>query len=469
MPKHRSKSPDASLPYHLFRPTQLKRLQFFLRRSCISIVLMVGALTQPTQSMAIGLPAGGEKIEIPVLPPNLDSILKPVPIPPSSGRSNPNLVPNPSAEAVQANNPTLPSGGWETVANARSTVSYDLVTPGHTGARALKVTIQSYGGGEAYWKYPPQPVTPWKTYEFSDTYISDTDTAVWLHLIDKNGTETVTWLGDTYRSPDWNHFYGQFTVPDNVVSVGVYHSISSKGYLITDDYRLDEYAPLALHRPLISLSFDDALDPVYTNGLPLLQKYGFQSTQFIPTGFIDKPGRFTRSMVQGFAHSGHEIASHSVTHPVLTSLTNAQLDQELTQSQQDLFAITGMKATSLATPYGAYNTTVIQDSANYYRAMRNVNVGFNSRDNADSFDIKVQNITATTTLDTIATWVAKAKIDRTWLVLVYHNVSQDVTNAGLYNTTPGDLEKHLQLIQASGISVLPVNQAVLELKSQSSN
>ena len=98
-----------------------------------------------------------------------------------------------------------------------------------------------------------------------------------------------------------------------------------------------------------------------------------------------------------------------------------------------------------------------------------MNVGFNSRDNADSFDIKVQNITATTTLDTIATWVAKAKIDRTWLVLVYHNVSQDVTNAGLYNTTPGDLEKHLQLIQASGISVLPVNQAVLELKSQSSN
>lgn len=467
MPNHRSNSLDTCQQSHLSRPSQLKSFPLWLRRSCASTVLMVGTLLQPTQSMAIDFSARGEKIEAPALPPNLESVLKPVPIRPAWIRSNPNLVPNPSAEALQQTNSSLPSGGWETVANEKSTVSYDLVGPGHTGSRAFKVAIENYGGGEAYWKYPPQPVTAGKTYQFSDSYISDADTTVWLHLIDKNGNETVTWLGDTYRSPDWNYFYGQFTVPNNVVSVGVYHSISSKGYIITDDYRIDEYAPLALHRPLISLSFDDGLDPVFTNGLPLLQKYGFTSTQFIPTGFIDQPGHFTRSMVQGFANSGHEIGSHSVRHPTLTRLTKAQLDQELMQSQQDLFTITGIKPTSLATPYGAYNTTVIQDASNYFRSMRNVNVGFNSRDNADSFDIKVQNITATTTLNNIASWVAKARMDRTWLVLVYHNVSPDAANAGIYNTTPKELEKHLQLIQASGVTVLPVNQAVAELKSQS--
>jgi peptidoglycan/xylan/chitin deacetylase (PgdA/CDA1 family) len=256
-------------------------------------------------------------------------------------------------------------------------------------------------------------------------------------------------------------------VPDKVVSAGIYHSISSKGTLITDDYRLDEYSPLALHRPLVTLSFDDGFDPVYTNGLPLLQKYGVITTQFIPTGFLDQPGRFTRSMVQNFAHSGHEIGSHTVTHPILTSLSKAQIDQELMQSQQDLFAITGIRPTSLATPYGAYSSTVTQESSNYYRSMRNVNVGFNSRDNADSFDIKVQDITATTTLNDITTWLAKSKADRTWLVLVYHNLSSDSANAGLYNTPPGEFEKHLQLIKASGITILPINQAVAELKAQS--
>lgn len=430
---------------------------------------MAGALLQPTQSFAISFTVGGEKFEIPALPINLESVMRPIPAPSGSDRNNPNLVPNPSAESLQSGSSNLPSGGWQGLVEGTSTVSFDLVSPGHSGSRAFSATIQNYAGGDAFWKYPMQPVTPGKTYEFSDTYITDTNTTVWLHLIYKDGSETVTWFGDAYKSPDWNHFYGQFTVPEKVVSAGVYHAISSKGSLITDDYHLDEYSPLALHRPLVTLSFDDGFDPVFTNGLPLLQKYGFLSTQFIPTSFIDQPGRFTRSMVQSFAHSGHEIASHTVTHPTLTSLSKAQIDQELMQSQQDLFAITGTRPTSLATPYGAYNSTVIQESSSYYRSMRNVNVGFNSRENADSFDIKVQDITASTTINDVTKWLAKAKADRTWLVLVYHNISSDLSNAGIYNTPPSEFEKHLQLIQSSGITVLPINQAVTELKAQAAN
>lgn len=462
-PKQRSKSADTRLSSQLFWPLALRAIHFWLR----GIALLVGALLQPTQAIAISLPSGVEKIEIPALPANLESILKPVPAPSESRKNNPNLIPNPSAEALQPGSSTLPSGGWKGVVNGTSSVSFDLVKPGHTGSRAFNVTVKTFSGGDAFWFYPPQPVTAGKTYEFSDTYITDTNTTVWLHLTYKDGTEKVTWFGDAYSSPDWNHFYGQFKVPDNVVSAGVYHSISSKGYLITDDYRLNEYSPLALHRPLVTLSFDDGFDPVYTNGLPLFQKYGVVTTQFIPTGFIDQQGRFTRSMVQSFAHSGHEIGSHTVTHPFLTSLSKAQVDQELMQSQQEIFTITGIRPTSLATPYGAYSSTVTQESSNYYRAMRNVNVGFNSRENADAFDIKVQDITATTTINDISTWLAKSKADKTWLVLVYHNLSADQANAGLYNTPPDEFEKHLQLIKASGITILPMNQAVAELKAQS--
>ena len=438
-----------------------------ISRSCLTIILLISTLVKPSLSGATNLPDSSEKPKPQGTESNLESVKKPVPVPPKPPSTNLNLIPNPSAESVQPGNSSLPSGGWDGIVNNSSSITYQLVGPGHTGANAFNVTIQTYGGGEAFWKYPPQSVTPGKTYEFSDSYNSDANTTVWLHLIDKNGTETVRWLGATYQSPDWNHFYGQFTVPANVVSVGVYHSISSKGSLTTDDYHLDEYKPLPLHRPLLSLSFDDGFDPVYTNGLPLFQKYSVPTTQFIPTGFIDQPGRFTRNMVQGFAKAGHEIGSHSVTHPALTSLSKNQIDQELLQSQQDLFAITGIKPTSFATPYGAYNSTVTHESSNYYNSMRNVNFGFNSRDNADTFDIKVQDITASTTIDDIRSWVNKAISDRTWLVLVYHNVSSDQAHAGLYNTVPTELEKHLQFIHQSGITVLPVNQAVQELKAQS--
>lgn len=457
-----------SLPIwnHDRKPPQ-KSANYWTCRRGVAFVLILGSLLQASVSSATSLSTTSSKTNALSIESNLDLVKKPFPLPPSRKPNNPNLIPNPSAESVQSSNSTLPSGGWDSVANTNSAVTYALVNPGHTGARAFNVSIQSYGGGEAFWKYPPQSVTPGKTYEFSDAYISDTNTAVWLYLIDKNGTETVRWLGDTYKSPDWNRFYGQFTVPEDVVSVGVYHSISSKGFLITDDYNLDEYAPLPLHRPLVSLSFDDGLAPVYSNALPLLQKFHFLSTQFLPTGFIDQKGRFTRSMVQDFSRYGHEVASHSVTHPFLTNFTKDQLDQEFMQSQQQIFSITGIRPTSLATPYGSYNPTVIKEASNYFQFVRNVNVGFNSRDNADSFDIKVQNITASTTINDIKTWVSAAKRDRIWLVLVYHNVSDDVTNAGFFNTPPGELERHFQLIQASGIAVLPINQAATELKAQS--
>ena len=428
---------------------------------------MLGSLLQTSVSSATSFSTPSGKSNTSPIESNLDLVKKPFPLPPSRKPNNPNLIPNPSAESVQSGNSNLPTGGWDSVVNTSSAVTYSLVNPGHTGSRAFNVSIQTYGGGEAFWKYPPQAVTPGKTYEFSDAYLSDTNTAVWLYLMDKNGTETVRWLGDTYKSPDWNRFYGQFTVPEDIVSVGVYHSISSKGFLITDDYNLDEYAPLPLHRPLVSLSFDDGLDPVYNNALPLLQRFHFLSTQFIPTGFIDQKGRFTRSMVQEFARYGHEVGSHSVTHSFLTNFTKDQLDQEFLQSQQQIFAITGIRPTSLATPYGAYNPTVIKESSNYFQFVRNVNVGFNSPDNADSFDIKVQNITTATTINDIKTWINTAKRDRTWLVLVYHNVSEDIASAGFFNTPPSELEKHFQLIQASGISVLPINQAATELKAQS--
>ncbi|MEO8282382.1 MAG: polysaccharide deacetylase family protein [Pseudarthrobacter sp.] len=64
--------------------------------------------------------------------------------------------------------------------------------------------------------------------------------------------------------------------------------------------------------------------------------------------------------LQDFANRGHDIESHSVTHPHLRDLSPAQLNAELTQSQATLRQLFGPNAaTDFASPYAEYNDAVV--------------------------------------------------------------------------------------------------------------
>jgi hypothetical protein len=91
--------------------------------------------------------------------------------------------------------------------------------------------------------------------------------------------------------------------------------------------------------------------------------------------------------------------------------------------------------------------------------------GFNSKNYFNVWDIKVQDVTSSTSLAQIQSWVAQAQATKTWLVLVYHQVSTD-PNAGDYNTTPAQLNDQFNAIKTSGIPVVTVAQALAELKPQ---
>jgi peptidoglycan/xylan/chitin deacetylase (PgdA/CDA1 family) len=141
--------------------------------------------------------------------------------------------------------------------------------------------------------------------------------------------------------------------------------------------------------------------------------------------------------------------------------------QELRQSQLDLQTITGVKPTNFASPHGEYNAEAIAGIKQYYRSHRSVDVGFNSKDNFDIYNIKVQNILATTTTDQVAAWVTQAQAQHTWLVLVYHGVGDPVIeDSAAWSVTPEALDAQLAAIKASGISVQTVNQALNEITPQ---
>lgn len=217
---------------------------------------------------------------------------------------------------------------------------------------------------------------------------------------------------------------------------------------------------------MVTLTFDDGYSDIYTNGLPLLKKYGFTSTQNIITDDINTPSYMTVAQVKAYHKAGNEIASHTVTHDDMLTEPSSQWIAELAKSKQQLQSWIGAPVTDMAYPNGLYNKQIVTDTGRYYTGARGVEDGLNSKDNFNPLDIKVQNVFNTTTTAQVADWVAQAKATNTWLVLVYHSVDTDAADSGIYNVTPTQLDTQLAAVKASGVKVVTMQKAIQIIKAQ---
>jgi peptidoglycan/xylan/chitin deacetylase (PgdA/CDA1 family) len=382
-----------------------------------------------------------------------------------SNATSSNLVPNPSLETADPLNGTQPLN-WRTDSWGTNTSSFSYLNSGaHSGSKSVQTKVTAYTDGDAKWYFDPVAVTPGSQYRFSDYYKATVQTEVVTAFTMSDGSAVYQSIGlPEKENTVWANFSTTFTVPAGATSMTVFHIIAAKGTLTIDDASLTPYTPVGFNRALVSLTFDDGYASTYTNGLPLLQKYGLTSTQFIVSGLVNTTDYMTAAQVKALSTAGHEIGSHSVTHPDMTTLTKTQYDRELTNSQTKLQQWIGKPVTNFAFPEGHYNQAIITDAKPLYASTRSVEAGLNSKDTFNAYDIKVQNIDATTTAAQVAGWVAQAQATKTWLVLVYHSV--DPTNTGDYNVTPTNLDAQLAAVKNSGAAVLTTQQALTELTPQ---
>src|ERR1017187_2654269 len=96
----------------------------------------------------------------------------------------------------------------------------------------------------------------------------------------------------------------------------------------------------------ISYTFDDDLPNQYAKAVPMFNAKGFKLTLFTVTSWLSG-----WSNVQTAAAYGHEIASHTVTHPVLSGLSLALQTNELANSQAAINAnVTTQSCVTIAYP-----------------------------------------------------------------------------------------------------------------------
>ncbi|WP_255301197.1 polysaccharide deacetylase family protein [Bacillus sp. Marseille-P3800] len=99
----------------------------------------------------------------------------------------------------------------------------------------------------------------------------------------------------------------------------------------------------------IALTFDDGPDTRFTGQvLDKLETYNVPATFFVLGMRVnDDPELLSR--VQA---GGHEIANHTYSHPNLTDLSVAELEQEVNQTNEAIESVTGSTTSLFRPPYG---------------------------------------------------------------------------------------------------------------------
>lgn len=106
----------------------------------------------------------------------------------------------------------------------------------------------------------------------------------------------------------------------------------------------------------IAISFDCAWGVEYTDTLlEVMEKNDVRCTFFAVQFWVEKYPEYVEKIVA----AGHELGTHSRTHPYMSKLTETQIRDELTTSSAAIERLTGQKVTLFRPPYGDYNNLLI--------------------------------------------------------------------------------------------------------------
>ena len=145
-------------------------------------------------------------------------------------------------------------------------------------------------------------------------------------------------------------------------------------FLKTNHYRTITFSELStfaekgekLPEHIVILTFDDAYQDFADRALPLLKKYGFHATVFIPVGFIGQTNVWDQGedsimsaeTIRSIAMDNDvEFGIHSFLHKDYGRLTAEEVDTDLEKCFKELSSLEIPFSPVLAYPYGSFPRT----------------------------------------------------------------------------------------------------------------
>ncbi len=139
--------------------------------------------------------------------------------------------------------------------------------------------------------------------------------------------------------------------------------LQARGYTSIDFYQMQN--ALALGAPLpakpIIFTFDDAYQDVYRFAFPVMQKYDYTGTVFVPTQFLDDKlaGYMSWDEAMELYHAGWRLEPHTKTHVELQNRSRDFLVYQIYGSMDTLRYYLGYQPRFFAYPSGKYDDETI--------------------------------------------------------------------------------------------------------------
>jgi peptidoglycan/xylan/chitin deacetylase (PgdA/CDA1 family) len=150
----------------------------------------------------------------------------------------------------------------------------------------------------------------------------------------------------------------------------------------------------------VVLTFDDAFVSVFENAIEPMAKYHFKAIQFLVVNAIGKSNEWDlvlgdkqlpimdATQIREWIAAGHEIGSHTLSHPYLSQISLDQAREEVLASKMKLEDQFGVPVHHFCYPYGDLNVAVRDCVAEAgYRTACTVQFGVN-HSSTDPFQLK---------------------------------------------------------------------------------
>lgn len=232
--------------------------------------------------------------------------------------------------------------------------------------------------------------------------------------------------------------------------------------------------PRLFAEPLVSVTFDDGWESVYTQAAPIMSRHQIVSTQYILPGEFNDEQYISIDQAKSLRSAGHEITSHTYTHADLTKLSNKQIESELDTSLEVLrkFDLVDRDNLNFAAPLGATDARVMSYIKPRFTSSRNVmgdlgkDISSNDMNVAGKFDrynIIGYTVGQYTTDDQFAGALAYAKANNAWFVPIYHQIDD---SGEKYSVSAQTFERQMLMIKASGIKTATMRSVLQNKENQ---
>lgn len=181
-------------------------------------------------------------------------------------------------------------------------------------------------------------------------------------------------------------------------------------------------------KPCLTFCFDGGYQAEYTNILPVFEAKGIKGTSYVQTSVIggSESGQpiMTEAQILELQNLyGWEIGSHSVNHPSLPSLTEANIEYELSESKRVLEEL-GCEITGIAYPVGDFDERVLKLTRKYYKYGVITSTG-GTINYMPTNTYKLIRYSLTQTLAQLKTGIDNSIASNAWMIIYMHGFQVD--------------------------------------------